>query len=998
MLLGLAGWATAQEPTTPAPASPSHQVFDRARDQRYEAQSAAWAAFRADVPGHWTSHWRVSTGTPEAIYGEGLRLPDWRGDTLTEARHHASAILTRYNDLLGLGVSEFRESIGARMGNVWSFKFDQYFRGLPVIGGRADVRVHRTGVISMFGSVAWPIPATFSTVPAISEAAAVTKAWTALGGLRPEVAQPGEVGGARLVIWGETHSDRPETFSLAWEVPISAVNAAGEGPIGRYYIDARNGSVLHYRNDKHECGEHCGATCAHEHEHADHAASALPVPVPTTVTVTGWTRTAADGFGALSDTPLARLVVSVRGIGNVTTDQNGQFTIDIAAPTTITIGVLDGTHYTAISGAEAPSVMTTVQPGVPATIQLFTSAATFNQAAHTTTHYWVDAANEWCRSILGNSPELNAADAVRPTVNIASTCNAYYTGNSINFYQAGGNCNNTAFSTVIVHEWGHGLDDRYGGISQTHGLSEGWGDILGLYMVDSPILGSGFRTAGVGIRDGNNSRTYPPPPEVHQAGEVWMGFAWRLRENLRAAFGTPQAIAITQDIVVGTIVADATDQPGAVREVFLADDNDGNLNNGVPHYAQLSAAAIAKNLPYPEIQYVTISHTPLTDTSARLTPRLVQANAVLINTGTINQVRLVYNAGSGSQTRTMIPSGAVDGYQALLPGILSGAVTYHIEVSHSSGTTIRLPATGEYSYNVFFPPTGPFVGFYAEGFETGAPGWTHAAISGTDDWQIGTPAGRSGTSQQVAWADPVGAAAGTMCYANDIGVGNFNGAYAANSSNALRTPVINCTGRSGVTLRFRRWLTVEQASADQARILVNGVQVWINPTVGHLIDTSWQTIEIPIPAADNNPSVQVEWRLTSNGSRSLGGWTIDEVELGERFTPPLDAELRILPEQAAQNAPMLVTIATQGAPRPCALLVGDTAGPTLVPGLPPILVGGGGLVIFPLATDALGAFSGAFTAPTGVPPTGLEWFAQVVTIDAGSNLVTSNQFRNLFTP
>src|SRR5690606_28000536 len=133
---------------------------------------------------------------------------------------------------------------------------------------------------------------------------------------------------------------------------------------------------------------------------------------------------------------------------------------------------------------------------------------------------------------------------ITPTVNITSTCNAYYTGNTINFYQAGGGCANTAFSTVIAHEWGHGLDERFGGISNTNadGVSEGWGDIIGMYQVDSPMLGSGLQTAGVALRRGDNTFVYPySGSSPHAAGQVWMGFAWRLRENLRATYGTAQA-------------------------------------------------------------------------------------------------------------------------------------------------------------------------------------------------------------------------------------------------------------------------------------------------------------------------------------------------------------------------------------------------------------------------------------------------------------------------
>ena len=82
--------------------------------------------------------------------------------------------------MLGLGDSEFRESIGARMGRTWSFKFDQYFQGLPCIGGRADVRINMKGVLAMLGSTAWQIPPDFEVTPAITEELAVAKAWLAL--------------------------------------------------------------------------------------------------------------------------------------------------------------------------------------------------------------------------------------------------------------------------------------------------------------------------------------------------------------------------------------------------------------------------------------------------------------------------------------------------------------------------------------------------------------------------------------------------------------------------------------------------------------------------------------------------------------------------------------------------------------------------------------------------------------------------------------------------
>ncbi|MBM4063125.1 MAG: hypothetical protein FJ265_18815 [Planctomycetes bacterium] len=977
----------------------SAQVQDQGSSPEFQTKSA-YAEFVRTHAGPWVVRWNPATLTPEAIYGQGLPIANWTANTLEAARGHANAALATYRDVLGLGTSEFRESIGARMGRTWSFTYDQYFRGVPVVHGRADVRINMAGRVAMLGSVAFPIPADFDTTPAIGEQLATALAWRALGADPTGVAQPGLPRGLRLVIWGDVTATDLAPFALAWEVPVSNVDRNGQGPIGRYYVDAKSGAVLHFQNDKHECGF---ASCTNPvHEAATPVRAPLAAPVLTTVTLMAWTRTGIDAYSALVNVPLRGIVLSVPGVGTVTTDQNGQFTIDIAAPVTITVGQLDGTHHAVLTGADAPSGNFVVDPGVNSTIQLLTAAATTNQAAHPTCAYWIDATNVWCRSILGNSTQLATASNITPRVNIASTCNAYYTNNTINFYNAGGGCANTAFSTVISHEWGHGLDDRYGGISNStgDGLSEGWSDIIGMYIVDSPMLGSGFQTAGVALRRGDNTLLYPQTgAPVHTAGQTWMGFAWRYRENLRAAFGTAQAIAISDDTVIGSIVANAWNQPAAVEQVFIADDDDGNLANGTPHYAQLSAAAIAKNLPYPELQVASISHTPLASTSTRLTPRLVNATVAPVSSGTITQVRLVYNTGTGNQTRVMIPNGATNGYRGMLPGIVSGSVSYHLEATHSSNLTVRLPATGEYTYVVSVPPTGPFVGFYSETFESGAAGWTHARQSGTstDDWQLGAPNGKSGTSSGVTWADPSAAVTTGSVYGTDLGAGTSNGAYPANMNYYLRSPVINCTGRTGVTLRFKRWLTVEEGIYDRATVSVNGVQIWVNASSGHHRDTAWTTVEYPIPAADNNPSVQIEFRLVTDAGLQLGGWNVDNLELGTRYTPPLDAELRMTPDQVAQGNLVNIEVATQGGPRLFYLAIGDAAGPTLFPGVPPILVGN----IFyalPAFTDTNGLYGVAFLAPAPASALGILWYSQVLTLDAtNTTILTSNQWLNLFT-
>lgn len=552
-----------------------------------EAASESWQRFVHSVGGEWKTRWCAATGTPKAIFGTGLVVATWRENSLVEGRRHAHELLLQQEELLGLARSEFRETIGSRMGNTWCFVFDQFYRGLPVIDGRADVRVHMTGRVSMFGSRAWPIPDDFVTVPVLDRLSAKRVAWQTLAVVPPAARQPGADKPSRLVIWGDVNSATLAEVHLAWEIPISAVNAQGLGAIGRYYIDAKTGAVLDFVNDKHDASP------------GEEPKQPLAVPAPSTGTVMAWTRIGTSGIAQLVNVPLPGVEVNVPGVGVVVTDNAGQFTVNITANTNVTVD-LNGIHCQLIFGTSATQVSQTLIPNGTTTFQFLWNTANADLAAHTTAYYWTHLVNEWARTVFGNTNQINALDNVRPTVNITSICNAYYTANTINFYQAGGGCNNSAYASVVAHEWGHGLDDQYGGISQVDGLSESWGDICSMYLLDDPVIGENFQTLGGYLRHGMNNRQYPSGNGVHQMGEAFGGFAWKLRERLAVTLvNRAAAITLTDDIVLGTIAANAPDQPGAVLEVFLADDNDGNLANGTPHSTEIIFACNQHSLPYP---------------------------------------------------------------------------------------------------------------------------------------------------------------------------------------------------------------------------------------------------------------------------------------------------------------------------------------------------------------------------------------------------------------
>lgn len=180
--------------------------------------------------------------------------------------------------------------------------------------------------------------------------------------------------------------------------------------------------------------------------------------------------------------------------------------------------------------------------------------------------------------------------------NFPDTCNAFYFDGAIHFFQAGNNCSNSAFDTVIYHEYGHLIDDAIGGI-EDGGLSEGWGDLLAVLVTNQPLIGEHFELTGDAmLRTADNNYIYDPADEIHDQGQAWAGFGWHLREALIADLGEGAGTALAEDLLLPVFWAMPANIPDAVRAVRTADDDNGNLDDGTPHGPAIQAAAARHGL------------------------------------------------------------------------------------------------------------------------------------------------------------------------------------------------------------------------------------------------------------------------------------------------------------------------------------------------------------------------------------------------------------------
>ena len=311
---------------------------------------------------------------------------------------------------------------------------------------------------------------------------------------------------------------------------------------------------------------------------------------------------------------LKDLEVETEGGNTAYTDSEGNFEFPTETSPTIVTAGLEG-YWAKVNSETSPNLnfMDAAFLGIPLDILFNPTDAEELPTAQVNGYYHTITIHDWVQTRLPTL--LEGIDIQLPVnVNIDDSCNAYYTLTtpSINFFTSGGSCINTAFDTVIYHEYGHFADDMAGGIPWTTpgvGLSEGWGDILGSYATGQPILGEGFLGPDTYIRTADNDYQYPIDgmDEVHALGQAWSGFAWHLRENLITSLGETIGIEVTENLIIPVLLANSTDIPGAVLDTLLLDDDDGELSNGTPYQNEIMDAARQHSIPLGDASSVQIA-------------------------------------------------------------------------------------------------------------------------------------------------------------------------------------------------------------------------------------------------------------------------------------------------------------------------------------------------------------------------------------------------------
>ncbi len=153
---------------------------------------------------------------------------------------------------------------------------------------------------------------------------------------------------------------------------------------------------------------------------------------------------------------------------------------------------------------------------------------------------------------------------------------------SITFCRAASGYPNTAFSTVVHHEYGHHLVACAGSGQDEYG--EGMGDVMGHLITDDPGAAWGFYgSCSEALRNADNTMQYPCSGEIHYCGQLLSGCVWSIRNALQVTYPTTY-IDILADLAINSMLLHSGGgiAPDITIDYLTLDDDDGDIDNGTP--------------------------------------------------------------------------------------------------------------------------------------------------------------------------------------------------------------------------------------------------------------------------------------------------------------------------------------------------------------------------------------------------------------------------------
>lgn len=680
----------------------SYQSFATMR-----GRDAVEAGLSRDLGGDWRVwSWNSQAGTPHIVYGS----VDFAAGLRAEADLDAAALRLFDEQGANLGTvgAELHVIDRVQAQGKWVAHLAQTYQGIPVWQGKAFAAFTENGRLVAAGSDVYT-DIELSTNPSYSAAQAEQIARI---DLTFDPANDTMTSAPELLILPIQLDEENVEHHLVWRMTITTADPYG---IWITHVDAHSGEII-WRDNMVE------------------------------FFVEGDTSSDVNPNTWCNDEesqPVPYLRVSVSGSSTVYSDEDGNWTSSAFGPVGISADLYGNyCNITNMGGAEAQFNGIALD-GVPLTIAFNDGNS---QDDERDVFNAVSDIHDFFQLV---APEFSLPNQrMSANVSLNDNCNAYWNG-SINFFTEGAGCANTGeIQGVVHHEFGHGVQAAILGWQGDQGLGEGNSDVLANLITQEAIIGRGFYLANceTGIRNSDNENVYPDDvigEGIHYAGQTIAGFHWDIMIGMQNIYGDESGtIESAQLWHYGRVMGHPTSQPDQVFWTFMADDDDGDLDNGTPHYSILCEAATNHGFDCPPILVgVIVEHTPLSNSGDNGLNYPV--NATISSTeGSVDPGSVVayyrHNGGSWSSVGLSTMNGTY--FFGEIPTQSAGEVDYYIYAEDNVGTVGTSPWGAPTVFHKFI------VAWRLEDMEIDA-GWSTAGDAADGHWVRVDPVGTSAQTE-----------------------------------------------------------------------------------------------------------------------------------------------------------------------------------------------------------------------------------------------------------
>jgi cysteine-rich repeat protein len=576
--------------------------------------------------------------------------------------------------------------------------------------------------------------------------------------------------------------------------------------------------------------------------------------------------------GAREDMPAPYVFVTANGSA-AQTDGSGNVSFTGASPATIVATAVG-------SGA---NIVNTAGSGASATLSLPSGGATSWNVSNVEFDDAQVSAYIYANVALARDRLINPSIAgflagpIEFEVNNPGSCNGFSDGNMVYLYQADSECDNSArVADVVEHEFGHVFHNHsviagVGSFTNDQGQDEGIADFNAANINNDSGVGRGLFYSERPAREIDPlgvERMYPRDisSDPHITGEILSGALWDLRKALIAQFGADDGVTKTEAIFAG-VMQRSPDLMGSYMAALIADDDDGDLGDGVPDQCAIERAFGEHGLVDGFVP--TVIGSPSLDGLDLAIPVTAGTSQDSCAPTQVASITAQWQINGGVFTDFALASSG-SAWTGSFPAQSDGTIIdYSLIVTYDDATTLSLPANAADPLYQAFAGTATPIACATMDLD---PMWT---TTGDDIWSWG-PLPTSG----AASGDPTAAHTGSAVLGTVIG--GFNeGAYPASDQTAIEMPMTDVSAYAVVHLQYWRWLTVEDGTYDQAQITANGSGVWHNVAsasglIDH-VDLEWRFQDVDLTPYVSEGQIQVSWSLTSDAVFELGGWNLDDV-------------------------------------------------------------------------------------------------------------------------